>query len=173
MKEIWNEFEAFMKVSKHSTRRWAMSVSAYFSFPLYTNIIRHVVKNIQALVIDWIWHRSKIFFRLTKTLVVSCKMGHVWSKQKKGDSVTIDRNHWCDIFLNFIPFFESHKKKCVGCTCEKKISDVWCKCANKHDKFPVWNFALTEINDRKTIIIITKFVFAKTLYLAYISKSCH
>lgn len=72
----------------------------------------------------------------------------------------------------FLFFFES-QKKCVGCTCEKKISDVWCKCANKHDKFPVWNFALTEINDRKTFIIITKYVFAKTLYLAYISKSCH
>lgn len=121
MKEIWNEFEAFMKVSKHSTRRWAMSVSAYFSFPLYTNIIRHVDKNIKALVIDWIWHRSKIYFRSTKTLVVSCKMGHVWSKQKKGDSVTIDRNHWCDIFRNFLLFFFWDTKKCVGCTCGKKL----------------------------------------------------
>lgn len=150
-----------------------MSVSAYFSFPLYTNIIRHVDKNIQALVIDWIWHRSKIFFRLTKTLVVSCKMGRVWSKQEKGDSVTIDRNHWCDIFLNFLPFFwVTHKKNAWDVLVKKKISDVWCECANKHDKFPVWNFALTEINDRKTIIIITKYVFAKSLYLAYVSKSC-
>lgn len=72
----------------------------------------------------------------------------------------------------FFFFFETHKKM-RGMYLWKKISDVWCKCANKHDKFPVWNFALTEINDRKTIIIITKYVFAKTLYLAYISKSCH
>lgn len=121
MKEIWNEFEAFMKVSKHSTRRWAMSVSAYFSFPLYTNIIRHVDKNIQALVIDWIWHRSKIYFRSTKTLVVSCKMGHVWSNKKRVIQWLSIEIIDVTFFAIFFFFFFWDTKKCVGCTCEKKL----------------------------------------------------
>ena len=77
-------------------------------------------------------------------------------------------------FFSILFLFLSHtKKNAWDVLVKKKISDVWCKCANKHDKFPVWNFALTAINGRKTIIIITKYFFAKTLYLAYISKSCH
>ena len=62
--------------------------------------------------------------------VVSCKMGNVWSKQKRCDSVNIDTNHWFEtfFFFNFLRllFYLSKKikkkKTCVGGNCEKKKS---------------------------------------------------
>lgn len=73
-------------------------------------------------------------------------------------------------FAIFFFFFLSHTKKCVGCTCEKKsvTFDV-----NARINTINFLFGTSLLLKSKTIIIITKYVFAKTLYLAYISKSCH